>query len=69
METFLHGDAVTVRLSEVHALARGLTEIKHAAKFLRRLPDEWAEVELETEHAGGVKTLSVPLALVEKTEK
>jgi len=56
------GDAVKVRLTEKHELGG---DVEHAAKFLRAHSDgEWCDVELEKEHAGGVKRLSVPLSQI-----
>jgi hypothetical protein len=63
-EKLNRGDKVKVRLSKKHELEGDLVE--HAAKFVRYLPDEWAEVELEQHHsmdAGRkVHSLSVPVA-------
>jgi hypothetical protein len=47
-EKFKQGDAVKV-LSQKHTLQGELVE--HAGKFVRELPDGWAEVELEQHHS------------------
>jgi hypothetical protein len=63
-KTFKRGDSVTVHLTAKHEIEGDLK--KHAAKFIRRLPgQDWAEVELQEEHAGGTKTLHVPLDAIE----
>lgn len=63
-ERFKKGDALKVQLSAKHTLNGDLVE--HPAKFVRYLPEDWAEVELDAHHSidGGRKvlTLSVPLA-------
>jgi hypothetical protein len=62
-KTFKRGDTVTVRLTADHELEGDLQP--HSAKFIRTLPgQDWAEVQLESEHAGGVKTLHVPLEAI-----
>jgi len=67
MATFLPRDAVNVKLSEKHELGG---QILHAARFVKFLPGrEWAEVELEKEHAGGTKRLNVPVEIIAKAEK
>lgn len=64
---FLKGQQVTVRLTEKHELAGDLLD--HPAKFVRTLPgQDWAEVELEEEHAGGKKSLHVPLEAIEEVK-
>ena len=63
-KNFKRGDTVTVRLTADHELEGDLQA--HSAKFVRTLPgQEWAEVQLESEHAGGTKTLHVPLDAIE----
>ncbi len=62
--TFKRGDTVTVLLTADHELEGDLQS--HSAKFIRTLPgQDWAEVQLEKEHAGGVNTLHVPLDAIE----
>jgi hypothetical protein len=64
MSNFKRGDKVTVNLTAKHELEGDLQP--HAATFVRQLPgQDWAEVELEQEHAGGTKKLSVPLEAIE----
>lgn len=59
-----HGDKVRVRLTVDHKLA-GDCEL-HQATFIGRLHgQDWAQVELEKEHAGGTKILHVPLDAIE----
>jgi hypothetical protein len=65
--TFKRGDTVTVRLTAQHEIEGDLQS--HTAKFIRTLPgQDWAEVQLENEHAGGVKTLHVPLDAIEAAQ-
>jgi hypothetical protein len=65
--TFKRGDTVTVRLTADHELEGDLQP--HSAKFIRVLPgQDWAEVQLESEHAGGTKTLHVPLDAIEAAQ-
>jgi hypothetical protein len=62
--TFKRGDSVTVRLTADHEIEGDL--VAHSAKFIRTLPgQDWAEVQLETKHAGGTKALLVPLDVIE----
>jgi hypothetical protein len=57
------GQKITVRLTDDHQLEGD--HIDHAAQFLRMHADgEWADVELQKEHAGGVRRLSVPLSQI-----
>jgi hypothetical protein len=64
---FKRGDTVTVRLTAEHELEGDLQA--HSAKFIRTLPgQDWAEVQLEEEHAGGTKTLHVPLDAIEAAQ-
>jgi hypothetical protein len=58
------GQRVRVMLTEDHQLEG--EQIEHEAKFLGRhiVDNEWAEVELDKEHAGGVRRLSVPLSRI-----
>ena len=64
---FKRGDSVTLRLTADHELEGEMQS--HAAKFIRRLPgQDWAEVELQEEHAGGTKTLHVPLDAIEEAQ-
>jgi len=61
------GDSVTVRLTGDHQIEGDLQA--YPAKFVRTLPgQDWAEVQLEEEHAGGTKTLHVPLDAIEAIE-
>ena len=65
--TFKRGDSVTVRLAAEHELSGDLQA--HPAKFIRILPgQDWAEVQLQEEHAGGTKTLNVPLDQIEANQ-
>src|SRR5882724_2495566 len=65
-DRFKSGDPVKVMLSKKHTLAADDEMVEHAAKFVRYLPDEWAEVELDSHHSidAGRKvfTLSVPIS-------
>jgi hypothetical protein len=57
------GQPITVMLTEDHKIEGDTME--HQAKFVRLHGDgEWCDVDLEKEHAGGVKRLSVPLSQV-----
>jgi hypothetical protein len=70
-KTLKRGDSVTVNLTAEHELpdGDGAKLHAHAAKFIRRLPgQDWAEVELQEEHAGGTKTLHVPLDAIEAAQ-
>ena len=62
MEDFKKGQEVTVFLDKEHSLGPG-ESADHKAKFVAyHLNDrQWADVDLETEHAGGTKRLSVPV--------
>jgi hypothetical protein len=64
------GDRVTVHLTEKHELGESEKErVAHPAKFLQmHAGGLWADVELEEPHAGGTRTLAVPLAYLEKDE-
>ena len=64
---FKRGDSVILRLTADHELEGDLQA--HSAKFIRVLPgQDWAEVQLESEHAGGTKTLHVPLDAIEAAQ-
>lgn len=62
MDEFKNGQEVIVFLDKEHSLGSG-ESADHKAKFVAyHLNDrQWADVELETEHAGGTKRLSVPV--------
>lgn len=63
MDEFKNGQQVAVVLSEKHQLSENTVE--HKAKFLGyHLDHQWADVELETEHDGGTKRLSVPVSVL-----
>ena len=65
--TFKRGDTVTLQLTADHELEGDLQD--HSARFIRVLPgQDWAEVQLTVEHAGGVKTLHVPLDTIEAAQ-
>src|SRR6266851_5244587 len=62
-----HGQRVKVLLTETHGTPEtdDDTVVEHAAKFVRMHRDgEWADVELDREHRGGTRLLSVPLSRI-----
>lgn len=65
MAVIRFGDRITVRLSEAHEI--GGNQL-HPGKFVRFHHGNtgWADVELDQEHAGGVRRLSVPVECIEK---
>lgn len=65
MKIFERGDRVSVRLS--HAYEPGGAGA-YPAEFVayHAASREWAEVKLEEEHAGGVRTLHVPVEAIEE---
>ena len=66
MDEFKKGQKVLALLDEKHSTDSGVS-VDHKAKFLRyHLDRQWADVELEAQHAGGSKLLSVPVSLLMK---
>lgn len=62
-----HGQRVKVLLTETHGTPEtdDDTVIEHAARFIRMHRDgEWAVVELDLEHRGNSRLLSVPLSRI-----
>lgn len=71
--TFKRGQKIHVLLDAKYAIGPGsvgnIDVVRHPATFVRLQPGgEWVDVELETEHAGGVKRLSVPVSEIEAAE-
>lgn len=67
MSKLKKGEAVIVRLSETHELTDD-NAVDHKAKFVQQNDDKWAIVELEQEHAGGTKMLTVPMDAIVKAQ-
>jgi hypothetical protein len=62
-ESFKRGQQVIVRLSRAHEIEGD--PFDHPAKFVGYHPGgDWVDIELEREHAGGTKKLSVPASFV-----
>lgn len=63
MDEFKKGQGVTVLLDKEHSTEG--ESVDHKAKFIGyHLDRQWADVELEAEHAGGTKRLSVPVSIL-----
>jgi len=63
MQNFKTGQRVKVLLDETHKLVDD--PIEHDATFVRlHIDEKWADVDLEKEHAGGKRRLSVPLSAI-----
>lgn len=75
MGNFKKGERVKVLLDETHNLVHDpaslftdAEEKGHDAVFVsEHLDGQWADVDLEKEHAGGTRRLSVPLSMISKT--
>jgi hypothetical protein len=68
MTTFKKGDRVVARLTG--ELEHG-GDLAHPGRFLRYHPGdrEWAEIELDEEHAGDTRTLHVPVECLERSDE
>lgn len=65
MNTFKKGERVNVLLDETHNMVDD--PIKHPATFVGEHADgKWADVDLDTEHTGKTRRLSVPLSIISK---